>query len=60
MHNSTGTVARQRTATNIGSTVGSGVLYVVRSEAVSLDQPSSVSAVQCGAVQYSGVEQVGW
>jgi hypothetical protein len=36
-------VARQRPARNNGSTVGGGVFYVVRYEAVSRDRPSSVS-----------------
>jgi hypothetical protein len=39
--NSTGAVARQRPARNNGSTVGSGVFYVVRSEAISLHRQSS-------------------
>jgi hypothetical protein len=53
--NSTGAVATPRLARNNGSTIGSGVSYVVRSEATSLDRPSSVQLVPC-----SGVERVGW
>jgi hypothetical protein len=34
-NNETTAVARQRAARNIGSTVGSGVSYVVRSEVIS-------------------------
>jgi hypothetical protein len=45
--NETTAVARQRPARNNGSTVGSGVFYVVHSEAVSRDRPSSVQLVQC-------------
>jgi hypothetical protein len=51
--NETTTVARQRPACNIESTVGGSVFYVVRSEAISRDRPSSVSAVQCSAVELS-------
>jgi hypothetical protein len=36
-------------------TVRSGVFYVVCSEDISIDRPSSVQLVQC-----SGVERVGW
>jgi hypothetical protein len=40
-------VVRQCPVRNKGSTVGSGVFYVVRSETISRDRPSSaVSAVQ--------------
>jgi hypothetical protein len=46
--------ARQRPARKNGSTVGSGVFYVVRSEAISLDRPSSVQLVS--VVQLSTVE----
>jgi hypothetical protein len=41
IRNSTVAVARQRPASNNGSTVGSGVLYVVRPEAISLHRQSS-------------------
>jgi hypothetical protein len=37
------TVVRQRPARNNGSTIGGGVFYVVLSEALSRDRPSSVS-----------------
>jgi hypothetical protein len=40
-----------------GSTVGSGVYYVVRSEAVSRDRPSSMQLVQCSPVQCNGVSE---
>jgi hypothetical protein len=40
--NETAAIARQRPARNNGSTVESGVFYVVRFEAVSLHRPSTV------------------
>jgi hypothetical protein len=46
-NNETTAFARLRPAHNNGSTVGGGVFYVVRSEAISHDRPNSVSAVQC-------------
>jgi hypothetical protein len=48
-HNETTAVARQQPAPNNGSTVGSGVFYVVRSETISRDCPNSVQLVQCSA-----------
>jgi hypothetical protein len=45
-NNETMTVARQRPGCNNGSIVGSGVSYVVRSEAVSRDLPISVQSVE--------------
>jgi hypothetical protein len=48
--NETTTVARQRPASNNGRTVGSGVFYVVRSEAIPRDRPS---AVQLSTVEWS-------
>jgi hypothetical protein len=39
-------IAKQRPARNNGNTFGSRVFYVVRSEAISRDRPSSVSAVE--------------
>jgi hypothetical protein len=44
-------VARQRPTSDNVSTVGSGVFYVVRSEDISLDWPSSVS--ECSWVKWS-------
>jgi hypothetical protein len=41
-NNETTAVARQRPARNNGSTVGSGVPFVVSSEAISRDRRSSV------------------
>jgi hypothetical protein len=40
-------VARQWPACNNGSTIGSGVFYVVPFKATSLDRLSSVQRVQC-------------
>jgi hypothetical protein len=53
-NNETMAVARQWPARNNGSTVGSSVFYVLRSEAISLDRPSSAQLVS--AVQLSTVE----
>jgi hypothetical protein len=55
-NNETTAVARQRPPHNSGSTSGSGVSYVVRSEIIRLYRPSSVqlvSAVQLSAVKWS-------
>jgi hypothetical protein len=54
--NDTMAVVRQQPARKNGSTVGSGVFCVVRSEAIWLDRPSSVqlvSAVQLSTVEWS-------
>jgi hypothetical protein len=48
-NNETRAVTRQRPALSNGSTVGSGVFYVVRSESISLDQQSSVQLVHLSA-----------
>jgi hypothetical protein len=46
-------VYRQRPTSNNGSSIGSGVLYVVRSEVISLDRQSSVQLIPCGGeVEY--------
>jgi hypothetical protein len=45
------TVATQRPARNDEGTVGSGVLYVVRSESISLDRPSSEELVELNEVE---------
>jgi hypothetical protein len=47
-------VARQRTASNSGNTIGSSVFYMVHSEDVSLDRQFSVQLVS--AVQLNTVE----
>jgi hypothetical protein len=47
-------VARLWPERNNGNTVGSGVFYVVRFEAISLDRQSSVQFIPCGG----GVEYV--
>jgi hypothetical protein len=54
-------VARQRLAHNNRNTVGSGVFYVVHSEAISRDRPSSVqlvNAVQCSGESWLASEWV--
>jgi hypothetical protein len=55
MRNSIGAVARQRSARISGNNVGSGVFHVVRSEAISFDRPSRVSAVQWSELVGEGV-----
>jgi hypothetical protein len=44
-------VARQRRASNDENTVGSGVFYVIRPEAISRDRPTELSSVS--AVEWS-------
>jgi hypothetical protein len=46
--NETTAVARQRSARNNGNTDGSGVFYIVRSEAIWRDRPSWVQLHPCG------------
>jgi hypothetical protein len=48
-NNETTVVARQRPARNSGSTIGGGVFYVARSEAIPRNRPSSVQLAQCSA-----------
>jgi hypothetical protein len=55
MNNETTAVVRQRSARKNGIAVGNGVFYVVRSDTVLRDRPSSVQLV--GAVRWSGT---GW
>jgi hypothetical protein len=52
--NETTVVYRQRLARINGSTIGSDVFCVVRSEAIWFDRPSTVS--QCYEVEYSAVK----
>jgi hypothetical protein len=44
--NETTEFARQMPAINNGITVRSGILYVIRTEAISRDRPSSVQSMQ--------------
>jgi hypothetical protein len=51
-NNETTAVARQWPARNNGSTVGSSVFYVIFSEVISRDRPSSVKLVQWSGARW--------